>query len=115
MNILPEEITICISEVSEDLLNMVYIYSSEIEEGKTYKCRITYPLSTVCEFDVRGSWNIVPMIVAICNKYREIYEEEISYLEEGKEKWGIWGHSIEDLVIEGIELDEDRLILSIGS
>ena len=67
----------------------------------------------------------------ICNKYREIYEEEekSSIMEVRSEntpilnrgrtdgKWGIWGHGIGDLVIEGIVLDTDnhRIELYIGS
>lgn len=105
-------------------------------------CTIDYPLSKPCNFKIhftKYTWSknneyrisVEDVVDQICNKYREIYEEEekSSIMEVRSEntpilnrgrtdgKWGIWGHGIGDLVIEGIVLDTDnhRIELYIGS
>lgn len=47
--------------------------------------------------------------------YEKIYGEAEA-TEAGQKKYGIWGHSIDDLVFEGLKIDEKgHVLLSIGS
>jgi len=52
------------------------------------------------------------IIECIRSGYRKIYDENAL-----TSKWGIWGHSIGDLMIERVEVDDDTGVvdLSIGS
>lgn len=97
---------------------------------------IDYPLSTEVEFEVPLSPFLNEMIGVVCEKYKEIYRKE----EETSTKkampmdeeipgcglmnrnftdgcYGIWGHELDDLYLEGLKLDTARkeLILEIGS
>jgi hypothetical protein len=78
-------------------------FDEEIK-GKLYIC---YPLSVVVENDIKFN-SLHSLISEIRKTYKEIYKNPIKY--------GIWGHSIYDLVIEGIGIYDGNLVkVSIGS
>lgn len=122
----------------------IYFKSDEYaSDHPEINCTIKYPLSNPCDFKIylaKYKWNenedryyfdLENIVDQICNKYREIYseEEKTALLEIRSEstpefnrsrtdgKWGIWGHDIEDLVIEGLILDtnKNKISLLIGS
>ena len=77
---------------------------------------ICYPLSVVVKAEVKFN-SLHGLISEIRKIYNKIYYSE--FRKNSKEKYGIWGHSIYDLVIESIKVvegDEKPLIdVSIGS
>ena len=74
------------------------------KEGFLY---LRYPLSVWAKVKIQYS-SIYELIDTIKKGYKEIYSNP--------DKFGIWGHYISDLVIEGIEIFKDGDIsLSIGS
>lgn len=94
--------------------------ASKVKEGEKYDCVITYPLKRECKFKVLSDENLLEMVLQICNKYRQIYQEERETM-SGKEgfisknslnrdtsngKWGIWGHMLGDITIHSITLDD---------
>lgn len=75
--------------------------------GIVYLC---YPLSVVVKENIKFN-SLHTLIQEIKKAYRKIYKDYNSSI-----KYGIWGHSIYDLVIEGIKLYKDNSVnVSIGS
>ena len=68
-----------------------------------------YPLSDTFSFKMRG-----PVTMKFLIKFvRKIYQEKIY---KDWEKYGLWGHCIEDLVIENVNVKRNGTItLGIGS
>lgn len=93
------------------------------------KIYITYPLSVIVEIEVNNINNIGELLYLIAQAYNEIYKEEknSSTIKEGNikgmmnrnetnGKYGIWGHSIEDLFFECVQIYDNNIIhLCIGS
>jgi hypothetical protein len=74
---------------------------------------IRYPLSKPTEVRIESpaGFTRFQFVKAVFNAYTAIYEEEYR-----SGKYGIWGHSLGDLSLEGAEIDsEGRVHLSIGS
>ena len=104
---------------TEEQLNEVVIESPEIV------IEYTYPLSGKWYFEFRreGGWTRKSLIDQICEQYHAIYDEENgtssvkeqSCAEAGQGtlinrvqtdgKYGIWGHVIGDLVLEGVSVE----------
>ena len=63
---------------------------------------LSYPLEVVVKQTITFK-SLYELITQIRNTYKEIYEEE-----KKTHKYGIWGHSIYDLYIEGISIMEGR-------
>ena len=75
--------------------------------GKLY---LAYPLSVIVKEDVKFN-SLHSLINQIRKTYREIYKNRESAI-----KYGIWGHDIYDLQIEGITIYKDYSIkVFIGS
>lgn len=106
--------------------------------NKKVKIVFDYPFSQefIFEFtsDTEEGFTREYLIDCICLQYKKMYDEEnasveVSSIEERMKKggllnreqtdgkYGIWGHDIEDLYLEGIKYDENNniVILSIGS
>lgn len=98
----------------------------------TGKMLIDYPLNKPAVFEIESATSIGVIISSIGEAYRKIYneEEETSSLnvtppeERGmclnrnrtNGRYGIWGHDIEDLYIEGITVhDNGILTIQMGS
>lgn len=103
--------------------------SWEDEMDKTYKgtCYLKYPLSVVAEFPIEFS-SMEELWEKVRSAYEEIYkeEEESSSVTPGlipnmynrnrtNGKFGIWGHGINDLVLESVIICEDKIIPQMGS
>lgn len=77
----------------------------------TYTFKYDYPLSNVATFTHKlKKKTTVANLLSIGRKdYERIYREE--------DKYGIWGHDIEDLVFEEVEIDEKKktIYFEIGS
>jgi len=112
-----------------------FIFSNgdSLLEGTKLCTVIDYPVSTEVEFEVELAHCVNDMIDAICKKYKEIYkeEEETSTIKEApvgmcasgiylmnrkrtNGKYGIWGHVIEDLYLDRLELDTENKVLILG-
>ena len=63
---------------------------------------LSYPLEVVVKQTITFK-SLYELITQIRNTYKEIYKEE-----KKTHKYGIWGHSIYDLYIEGISIMEGR-------
>ena len=108
----------------EEYAKLTFNEKKYIADHPEVDCVIDYPLSRPCKFKIKFNKWITPLDVIdqICKKYQEIYKEEdkTAIMEIRSEntpclnrsrtdgKWGIWGHSIEDLVIERLYLDTDK-------
>lgn len=99
------------------------------KSGTTLKCKISYPLSNPCIFDItipERCRSINYIIDSIVNKYREIYEEEDrsktetipsgTVLNRGftNGTYGVWGHALSDLDLVSIKWDTETNELSLG-
>jgi hypothetical protein len=96
-----------------------------IAPAGTIQVRFDYPLSNpfVAEFSQPQEWAAQDFILAVCNKYEEIYAEEaattkvvpighqgsLANRNQTNGKYGIWGHVIEDLSLEGFNKGEDGI------
>lgn len=106
----------------------------EVVIDKDVKVEFDYPLSQSFEFDLPGPVTRMQLADFICATYQRIYEEENaatkpSTVEERQQRggllnreqtngpYGIWGHDIGDLWLEGIVYHPEVALvtLSIGS
>jgi hypothetical protein len=114
---------------------MVHSNSLEPSEipSKHATFTIDYPLSNPASFEINRPKNITffDIVDEICNAYAKIYQEEEETMNEdisdqntpvfnrkqSNGKHGIWGHYIEQLVIERLEYDmsKEKISMSIGS
>lgn len=110
-------------------LNHIVIIDNDIE------VEISYPLKTAvrCKGSSSSGWTRIKLINFIIKTYKKIYKDEYKSskikiipikkrigLENRNTTdgiYGIWGHDITDLFIEGIEYDKNNKVvtLSIGS
>ena len=90
---------------------------------RSLTCTINYPLSKECAFQItlpekKQHFFLSDIILAICDKYREIYAEEdaTSSIKEARMpgwlnrndtggKWGIGIHFLDELQLSGLTLD----------
>jgi hypothetical protein len=104
-----------------------------IDERESIPIAFDYPLNGehVFTFERPGGWTRQAFYDAVRAKYREIYAEEertrtlpaerlpgsmLVNRPKTDGKYGIWGHVIGDLVLEGAEMDTDGVWkLDIGS
>lgn len=83
-----------------------------LQPNTTYILQVTYPLRNTFDFPLKVPDNGMDsqnLINKICEIYRRIYKNE--------EKYGIWGHDIEDLAIQQIIVNHKtkKITLSMGS
>jgi hypothetical protein len=79
-------------------------------EDKPYKLTLDYPLFDSFDFPIYGpNMTRVDLMRAIQAIYQSIYDRPIDY--------GIWGHGINDLVIEHVLIDHQKrtIKLFVGS
>lgn len=92
---------------------------------------ITYPLSVEISLalEKKGGFTRLDVFKSIYEAYKQIYEEEekdvgdpgtydnLYNRRQSEGKYGIWGHYLEELVIESVTYDpkEKRLSMFIGS
>lgn len=90
-----------------------------------YKLTIDYPLSTPATVTIRSGRSGMGtnvLLDKICKAYLKIYESEDRFLArygttDKESPYGIWGHSISDLAIEGIDVNHVKktIRLDVGS
>lgn len=93
----------------EELMVREPIVSKEFEVGDmkfpqkvNADLLLSYPFNVVVRQPIVFS-SLYELISQIRETYKKIYEEE-----EQNHKYGIWGHSIYDLVIEGVSIVEGK-------
>lgn len=109
---------------------MEYLDGNQIQ---ALTCEIDYPLSQKCTFQItkKGEYfYLSDIILAVCDKYREIYAEEDNTStvkaenipgwwnrNETDGKWGISLHYLDELILTDIVLDTDTntIILDIST
>lgn len=84
----------------------------KLPANETFTLAIDYPLSVKAAFPLKTGKNgmgLPRLLQEIGKAYREVYEND--------EKYGIWGHGIGDLWLEGINIDLEKktVRLSVGS
>lgn len=123
VSLLPDNVQIHIASYVSSEAEAVLIFAPDeadncLEEGEPLSLTIDYPLSKEVTFTVPFSYCVNEMIDVICDKYREIYEEEEATKTHNPEpnprlynrpesdgEYGIWGHELGDLFIEILEVD----------
>lgn len=78
--------------------------------NSTYELIIDYPLSNWGRFKIKTGKNglgLVGLLSKIGKLYQEVYDTDEED-EDGEEKYGVWGHDITDLHLEGIDIDHKR-------
>lgn len=76
--------------------------------NKIYTLTIDYPLDNPAVFDIntgKKGINIINLIGKIGKLYRKVYDEKHDE---------IWGHHIDDLCLEHIEIDNKKLTIKLG-
>jgi hypothetical protein len=86
--------------------------ASPLPPNQTYNLIIDYPLDKPASFKIRTGKNGMTFL-SLLNKigiyYNKIYENE--------DKYGIWGHDIDDLSLQGVDINHKNktINLSLGS
>jgi len=96
----------------EDAVLIVHAYDGEryFKKPVTGKVIITYPLGKDLSYvvDVKHCENVTELLWDVSQAYREIYRYP--------RKYGIWGHSINQLFFERVDVYPDgRIEIGIGS
>lgn len=74
--------------------------------------RFGYPIASPIIVDFNGPLTVRDFISKIAETYKTMYQEE----EASNGKYGVWGHRLSDLYLEGAELGSDGVWhLTIGS
>lgn len=96
----------------------------DLEPNSVYKVKFTYPLtdsSTLTITTKKKGMGALELLLTVCQEYRRIYDEEEEYFEKNPNgdspPYGIWGHDIEDLYLEGLEVNHKNktITLFVGS
>lgn len=95
----------CNTKISdiENKMEDVFLPANEI-----FTLEIDYPLDKPAKFKIKtGKTGIgtAKLITKICFLYHKIYEND--------EKYGIWGHCIDDLTLEGINVNFGKKLITI--
>lgn len=81
-----------------------------LSPNETYTLIIDYPLNKAYKKSFKSNSNgttLGDLVNFISKKYEEVYNNE--------EKYGVWGHDIDQLIIETINIDGDKITLGMGS
>lgn len=94
----------------------------KLPANQTFELKIDYPLSHPAYYKIRTGkkgMGLARLLVAIGKAYQKTYEVEDATMtsEEEGGRYGIYGHAMEDLSIEGISVDYKKktIRLDVGS
>jgi hypothetical protein len=76
--------------------------------NQTYYLEVDYPLDTTYKFKIntgKNGMSLVPLMKKIGEIYKGIYQKP--------DKYGIWGHHITDLALEGIDVNHDKKVIKL--
>ena len=83
--------------------------------NKKYELTIDYPLSSPAKYIIKTGkgMNFIGLLKEIGKAYIKVYADD----DKNDSKYGIWGHEITDLALEGISIDHKKktIKLDIGS
>lgn len=84
----------------------------QLPPNQTFELLIDYPLSKPAVYKIKTGQHgmgLGKLLQKIGEAYRKVYEEE--------DKYGVWGHYITDLAIEGIKVNykTKKITLDVGS
>lgn len=94
---------------------------NKLPPNSSYELEIDYPLDRPAKFKIntgKNGMSLVVLLGKIGKYYHKVYEQEDLDIANHKEgRYGIWGHDIEDLSLEGLDINHKRktIKLSIGS
>ena len=120
------------NKLPEDVIDITDINGENFNEPVSGKAYITYPLKVIVEVEIENVETIGELLLKIAQTYRIIYDEEeksstVDVLPEDERvpllnrnstdgKYGVWGHDIDDLVFESVEIYDNGVIeINIGS
>lgn len=86
-----------------------------LRPNTTYMLTIDYPLSNPAVIAIRSGKNGMGtnvLLGKICKAYAKVYAREDNFLGDDP-PYGIWGHALGDLVIEGIYVNHEKKIIRI--
>jgi hypothetical protein len=106
-----KNLNIHIIHVNESLPAMIWETNPRHAEDVTLTCTIDYPLAKPCRFPVKSNANLYGIILQICVQYHKIFEEE----RKKPGTYKIYGHSLSQIFMEGIEITDGNIKLQIGS
>lgn len=94
----------------------------KLPANKTYELVIDYPLTKPARFKIntgKKGMGLIALLGRIGKLYQRVYDKEDATLTSESEGgcYGIWGHDIGDLSIEGINIDHKKklITLDVGS
>ena len=95
----PVKFSVYLHIVAAPDLNLVV--TSEVD----IKIRFDYPIKEAVEFDFHhdGGFTVKDVVVAVQEGYKRIYDDA--------EKYGVWGHEMEDLFLAAIETATPALLV----
>lgn len=104
--------------------NLLNTWDGDLQKlpaNKIFELIIDYPLSTPAIYKIKTGkkgMGLAKLLKTIGKAYQKTYNREnvsIARLkdEDAKSLYGIWGHSIDDLSIEGITVDFKKKIITL--
>jgi hypothetical protein len=100
--------------------NLTYTWKSNFQRlppNKIYELVIDYPLSNPAVYKIKTGKNgmgLVTLLGKIGKLYQRVYALEDRRISAGKEGlYGIWGHDMDDLAIEGININHKKKIITL--
>lgn len=93
----------------------LYLWGNDLQQlppNQTFELIIDYPISTWARYKLKtgkSGMGLGKLLGEIGKAYQKVYA--------AADKYGVWGHSIDDLAIEGINIDFVKKIirLDVGS
>jgi hypothetical protein len=86
-------------------IDVIPDYDVVITPEPTIQIEFDYPIRTpvLFEFTHEGGFTVKDILLAVKDGYKRIYADA--------EKYDIWGHALDDLILEGVEAATPTLIL----
>jgi len=108
------DLDIKIEQYGDKVPNIKYM-TEKVWAGKEIRIEFDYPLDETypMTFSRKGGWTLGQVIQKVIDGYAMIYKNDTRY--------GIWGHAIGDLVLEGLSVSYPKMgrgpvvQLSVGS
>lgn len=105
--------TVSLADISVCVLGQCKTLGQEFLPEGTFTVILDYPIDRTHRFEVEGPMTAYDVAVRIGHEYsKKIYKND-----ETEEFYGVWGHSIEDLVVESltVNLQNNTVIVGMGS